>query len=213
MSAAAAAPSYGLPADTLPATVQAGLQTYPNGAVVPKLTPSVAAATADHLRSKGSLGLGYGSAPLLATSGSLLLTKSAPILRASTPILTASAPIITKSYPLADSAPAVVQGGLQTLPNGAVVPALTPSVAAATAEHLRAKGSLGYGAAPIAAAPIRSGYGGAIISKGLPLADSAPAVVQGGLQTLPNGAVVPALTPSVAAATAQHLAAKANRGW
>ena len=42
---------------------------------------------------------------------------------------------------------------------------------------------------------------------GLP-ADLAPAVVQNGLVAHPNGAVTPALTPSVAAATHAHLATK-----
>ena len=49
-------PHYGYaahyPADLLPATLQAGLVTYPNGAVVPHDTPSVAAAKAAHLSYK-----------------------------------------------------------------------------------------------------------------------------------------------------------------
>ena len=40
------------PADLLPATLQAGLVAYPNGAVVPHDTPSVAAAKAAHLAYK-----------------------------------------------------------------------------------------------------------------------------------------------------------------
>ena len=44
--------SHGLPADVLPATVQAGLVHHPNGAVTPALTPSVAAATHAHLAGK-----------------------------------------------------------------------------------------------------------------------------------------------------------------
>ena len=51
--------SHGLPADTLPATVQAGLVAHPNGAVTPALTPSVAAATHAHLATKFG-GYGYG---------------------------------------------------------------------------------------------------------------------------------------------------------
>ena len=44
--------AHGLPADTLPATVQGGLVRYPNGALVPAQTPSVAAAGAAHLAYK-----------------------------------------------------------------------------------------------------------------------------------------------------------------
>jgi len=44
--------SHGLPADLHPAVVQNGLVSYPNGAVVPALTPSVAAATHAHLATK-----------------------------------------------------------------------------------------------------------------------------------------------------------------
>ena len=46
-------------------------------------------------------------------------------------------------------------------------------------------------------------------------ADLAPAVVQNGLVAHPNGAVTPALTPSVAAATHAHLATKFGPyyGW
>merc|ERR1712129_396004 len=59
-----------------------------------------------------------------------------------------------------------------------------------------------------AAAPQYFGYGGyGGYSHGLP-ADLAPAVLQNGLVSYPNGAVVPSLTPSVAAATHAHLATK-----
>ena len=115
-------------------------------------------------------------------------------------------------------------------PNGAVTPADTPSVLAARADHLAAKGAIygaGYGlaapalpavaaapvavaapaiaAAPVAAplvaaAPIAYGYTG-------PLADALPASAAG-LVSLPNGAVVPKDTPSVLAARADHLASK-----
>jgi len=44
--------AYALPADLAPAVVQNGLVSYPNGAVVPSLTPSVAAATHAHLATK-----------------------------------------------------------------------------------------------------------------------------------------------------------------
>ena len=50
-------------------------------------------------------------------------------------------------------------------------------------------------------------YGGYPYAHALP-ADLAPAVLQNGLVAHPNGAVTPALTPSVAAATHAHLATK-----
>lgn len=56
--------SHGYPADLAPAVVQGGLVGYSNGAVVPRLTPSVAAATAQHLNAKfgayATHGHGYG---------------------------------------------------------------------------------------------------------------------------------------------------------
>jgi len=52
--------SHGLPADLLPATVQAGLVHHPNGAVTPALTPSVAAATHAHLATKFGVYGGHG---------------------------------------------------------------------------------------------------------------------------------------------------------
>jgi len=48
--------AHHLPADTLPATVQAGLVHHPNGAVTPAQTPAVAAAAHAHLATK----FGYG---------------------------------------------------------------------------------------------------------------------------------------------------------
>merc|ERR1711981_1210518 len=122
--------------------------------------------------------------------------------------------------PLADVAPASFHG-LVAHPNGAVTPIDTPSVAAARADHLAAKGAIyaahapalvaapavpafahGIAAAPVAAAPeiAYAGYAG-------PLADALPASAAG-LVSHPNGAVTPADTPSVVAARAEHLAAR-----
>merc|ERR1712076_231663 len=122
--------------------------------------------------------------------------------------------------PLADVAPASFHG-LVGHPNGAVTPIDTPSVAAARADHLAAKGAIyaahapalvaapavpafahGIAAAPVAAAPAiaYAGYAG-------PLADALPASAAG-LVSHPNGAVTPADTPSVVAARAEHLAAR-----
>merc|ERR1712117_812449 len=117
-------------------------------------------------------------------------------------------------------AAAAAQGfyGLQSFPNGAVVPVDEPAVAAARADHLALKGAIapvgyaaapaavgyaGYAAAPVAAAPVAyAGYSG-----------YAPACGYAGSLNLntqliahPNGAVVPVDEPAVAAARADHLA-------
>merc|ERR1712020_412107 len=122
--------------------------------------------------------------------------------------------------PLADVAPASFHG-LVGHPNGAVTPIDTPSVAAARADHLAAKGAIYAAHAPalvpaLAAGPVPAlaaapalgpvaaigyaGYAG-------PLADALPASAAG-LVAHPNGAVTPADTPSVVAARAEHLAAR-----
>merc|ERR1712076_346389 len=107
--------------------------------------------------------------------------------------------------PLADVAPASFHG-LVGHPNGAVTPIDTPSVAAARADHLAAKGAIYAAHAPaLVAAPAvpaiaYAGYAG-------PLADALPASAAG-LVSHPNGAVTPADTPSVVAARAEHLAAR-----
>ena len=81
-------------------------------------------------------------------------------------------------------------------PNGAVTPADEPAVVAARADHLAAHGVVGgvYAAAPYNyAAGYAAGY--------------AP---YAGLVAHPNGAVVPVDEPAVAAARADHFAAKAG---
>jgi len=113
---------------------------------------------------------------------------------------------------------------LVTYPNGAVAPALTPEVAAATAAHFAAKGVAGYpyggvygaygynglyngaygaygygaGYAGWAGYPYAGAYNG-YAGYGYPYA---PALVGH-----PNGAVVPAEPADVVAARAEHLAA------
>ena len=83
-------------------------------------------------------------------------------------------------------------------PNGAVVPADEPAVAAARADHLAAKGAVAYAPAAYAAyapvAPVAAAHG----------------VAHLGLVAHPNGAVVPVDEPAVAAARAAHLAALAH---
>merc|ERR1711913_179820 len=106
------------------------------------------------------------------------------------------------------------QYGLVGHPNGAVVPVDEPAVAAARADHFAAGGGrgalgyagVGYAAAPaIAAAPVvvaaapvyAAGYG-----------YSGPLNLNTHLVGHPNGAVVPVDEPAVAAARADHLAAR-----
>merc|ERR1712198_107350 len=108
--------------------------------------------------------------------------------------------------------------GLVAHPNGAVVPADEPAVAAARAEHLSAKGVVAHAAyaAPAVAAPVaHAAYAAAPVA---PAAYAAvPAVAHGYTGPLnlntqlvghPNGAVVPVDEPAVAAARAEHLSAK-----
>merc|ERR1712105_558916 len=105
------------------------------------------------------------------------------------------------------------QYGLVGHPNGAVVPVDEPAVAAARADHFAAGGGrgalgyagVGYAAAPaiaavpaVAAAPVyAAGYG-----------YSGPLNLNTHLVGHPNGAVVPVDEPAVAAARADHLAAR-----
>merc|ERR1712058_108355 len=110
--------------------------------------------------------------------------------------------------------------GLVAHPNGAVVPADEPAVAAARAEHLSAKGVIAhaaYAAPAVAAAPVaHAAYAAAPVA---PAAYAAvPAVAHGYTGPLnlntqlvghPNGAVVPVDEPAVAAARADHLTALA----
>merc|ERR1712064_104094 len=104
-------------ADSLPASA-AGLVSLPNGAVVPKDTPSVVAARADHLAAKGAV---YAAAaPALPVAGPAYAAGVVPVGAASP------------------------TGALVSFPNGAVVPADEPAVVAARADHLAAKGGLGW---------------------------------------------------------------------
>merc|ERR1712228_399940 len=90
--------------------------------------------------------------------------------------------------------------GLVAHPNGAVVPADEPAVAAARADHLAAKGVVAHAAyAPVVHAAVpavaHAGYAG-------------PLNLNTHLVAHPNGAVVPADEPAVVAARADHLASK-----
>merc|ERR1739849_10906 len=128
-------------------------------------------------------------------------------------------------FPLADSVPASLNG-LVAHPNGAVTPVETPSVSAARLDHLAAKDSAYAAAAPIIAAPLALPAGPIAAPLAAPaIAPIAPAArgfgpfpagpglggflpgpgPTGGLIAHPNGAVVPADEPAVAAARSAHL--------
>ena len=102
-----------------------------NGAVVPADEPAVVAARADHLAAKGAAlhaaiasGPGYVAGPAVA------------------PIAPAVAPIA--AGPIGYAGPLAGVPALVAHPNGAVVPADEPAVVAARADHLAAKGALGW---------------------------------------------------------------------
>merc|ERR1711962_774866 len=179
------APAYGYSG---PLNLNTQLVAHPNGAVVPVDEPAVAAARANHIAAGGG--------------------RAAPIVAAST----IAAPAIggyAAGYGYAG--PQNLNTQLVAHPNGAVVPADEPAVAAARANHFAAGGGQ---AAPIVAAPAiaapaiaasaiatpviaAAGYNGYAAGYGI-----------GGLVGHPNGAVVPVDEPAVAAARASHLAAK-----
>jgi len=163
------------------------LVAHPNGAVTPADEPAVAAARADHL---AAVGEAYAAAaPIIAAAPAIAAPAIAAPAVAAAPLI-AAAPAYAGPLHL----PSLVAH-----PNGAVTPADEPAVLAARADHLAAHGVVGgvYAAAPAAyAAGYAAGY--------LPYA---------GLVAHPNGAVVPIDEPAVAAARADHLAAKAASGW
>merc|ERR1711976_294243 len=132
---------------------------------------------------------------------------------------------------------AVSSAQLVTYPNGAVVPADEPAVAAARAAHLTAHGAVypyaayahgaypyAYGAYPLAhAGALVAHLNGAVVPADEPAVVAAKAehfaahglpyaagVTYAGLVAHPNGAVVPAEPADVVAARAEHLAAHAS---
>jgi len=187
-----------------------GLTTYANGAQVPTDTPAVAAATAAHLAAKGTPILqdvavagygyaGYGGWPYAHYIGKREADSDADIL-------------------IPGRAPITSVGAFTTYANGAVVPTDTPSVAAATAAHLAARGTpalhtglvahVGYAGYPYAGHFIGKREADSEADPAIYIAGRAPVISVGGLTTYANGATVPTDTPAVAAATAAHLAAK-----
>jgi hypothetical protein len=153
-------------ADHLPAGA-AGLVAHPNGAVTPADTPSVVAARAEHLAARGAA---YAAAaPVLAYGAGYGAGYGYGVPAVAGPAIAAPAlglgPVAAIGYagyagPLADHLPAGA-AGLVAHPNGAVTPADTPSVVAARAEHLAARGAAYAAAAPVLAygAGYGAGYG------------------------------------------------------
>merc|ERR1712243_476033 len=176
---ASAAPSYHAAASFH------GLVGHPNGAVVPVDEPAVAAARADHLTALAATHgahAGYGhAAPVAAVH---------------------AAPIAHHGY----AGPLNLNTHLVAHPNGAVVPADEPAVAAARADHFAAGGGLAGHAVVAHAAPV------AAVAHAAPVAAVAHAAVPiahgvHGLVGHANGAVVPVDEPAVQAARAAHFAA------
>merc|ERR1739848_598158 len=205
------APYAGPLADVAPASFH-GLVGHPNGAVTPIDTPSVAAARADHLAAKGAIYAAH--APALVAVPAVPALAAAPALGpVAAPALGPVAAIGYAGYagPLADALPAGA-AGLVAHPNGAVTPADTPSVVAARADHLAAKGAayaaaapvLAYGPGPAVAAPAIAGPAFAAPAIAAPVPAFAGGVLPvgpygsptGALVSFPNGAVVPADEPA-----------------
>ena len=169
-----------------------GLVAHPNGAVVPVDEPAVAAARAEHLTTKGAVAhAAYAAAPVAA------VPAVAPV--AAAPAAYAAAPAAYAAVPAVPVAPA--HYGLVAHPNGAVVPADEPAVAAAKAQFAAAGGVIN----PVIAG-LPYAYAGYPYAAGYAAAYGYP---YGGLVAHANGAVVPVDEPAVAAARADHLAAKA----
>merc|ERR1711990_375660 len=176
---------------------QYGLVGHPNGAVVPVDEPAVAAAGGGR-GALGYAGVGYAAAPAIAAA----------------PVAVAAAPVYAAGYGY--SGPLNLNTHLVGHPNGAVVPVDEPAVAAARADHLAARGAQYAAIAPVAvAAPAIAAPAIAAPAIAAPIA-AVPAVGYGysgplnlntHLVAHPNGAVVPADEPAVAAARADHFAA------
>ncbi len=159
------------------------LVAHPNGAVTPADEPAVVAARAEHLAAQADA---YNLAAPVAYAAAA--PAVAPVAYA------AGVPAVASPVSYGYSGPLHIPT-LVAHPNGAVTPADEPAVAAARAEHLAAYGGV-YGGVYGAASPA-VGYAAGYAS-GYPV----------GLVAYPNGAVVPVDEPAVAAARAEHLAAK-----
>merc|ERR1712180_115998 len=164
------------------------------------LATCLSLSTAGNLYGYG--GYGYGGAGI-ATSAIAAPAIAAPAIAA--PAINGYAAGYGYGGPLNLNAQLVAH------PNGAVVPADEPAVAAARASHFAAGGGR---AAPIVAAPAIAATGIAAPAIGGYAAGygyAGPLNLNTQLVAHPNGAVVPADEPAVAAARANHFAAGGGR--
>ena len=109
--------------------------------------------------------------------------------------------------PSAYSGPLNLSSQLVAHPNGALVPLDEPAVTAARAAHLQAHAAYVPAAAPVPVAVPAPVYHAPAPVQATAYSAPAPQLV-----FHPNGAVVPADEPAVAAARAAHLAALATSG-
>jgi len=170
--------------------------------VVPADEPAVAAARADHFAAGGGLA---GHAVVAHAAPVAAVAHAAPIAAVH------AAPIAHHGY----AGPLNLNTHLVAHPNGAVVPADEPAVAAARADHFAAGGGLAGHAVVAHAAPVAAVAHAApvaAVAHAAPVAAVAHAAVPiahgvHGLVGHANGAVVPVDEPAVQAARAAHFAA------
>merc|ERR1712234_71797 len=210
LSAATAAPSF------------LGLVGHPNGAVVPVDEPAVAAARADHLGALAAtngavIGHAVAAVPAVAAAradhfaaggGQAAPVVAAPVVAAAAPLVAAAAPVVAHGY----AGPLNLNTHLVGHPNGAVVPADEPAVAAARADHFATGGGRVH-AAPVVAAPVVAAAAPVVAAAPVAVAHhgyAGPLNLNTHLVGHPNGAGVPVDEPAVAAARADHLAAKGH---
>merc|ERR1712060_687811 len=184
-----------------------GLQAHPNGALTPIDEPRVAALKADHLATK------FGAGPIVAAGPvGYVAAPVAHVGYAAGPVV-AAGPVAAVGYAGAYApgygyaGPLNLNTHLVAHPNGAVVPADEPAVAAARADHFAAQGAAYAAAGPVVAGPVAVG---GVYAHAAPVAYGygGPLNLNTHLVAHPNGAVVPVDEPAVAAARADHFAAK-----
>merc|ERR1712200_847 len=156
-----------------------------------------AALKADHLATK------FGAGPLVAAApvAAVPVAHAAPVAA----VGYAAAPAYAPAYGYAG--PLNLNTHLVAHPNGAVVPADEPAVATARADHFAAQGAAYAAAGPVVAGPVAVG---GVYAHAAPVAYGygGPLNLTTHLVAHPNGAVVPVDEPAVAAARADHFAAK-----
>jgi len=205
---------------TGPLNLNTRLVDHPNGAKVPADEPAVAAARAAHLSSKASTAANPpvdAAAPFKYTgplnlntrlvdhpNGAKVPADESAVVAAraahlsSKAAIAASVPVGAASpfaaAPFKYTGPINMETRLVDHPNGAKVPADEPAVAAARAAHLSSK----------VATAVSSTVGASSGSKSTGAFNLDTRLVD-----FPNGAVVPAYEPVVAAARSSHLKAKA----